>query len=547
MIFKFIMYSSRRNFFPRSCKFMADLRSSPHEPQLSEPEPPLFGESLRIDSEDEENLEMLPEIERELILSERFQMLQRYRDEKALYDKYTKKDNLDSHAVASASKKRVHSRSYERKEYDDESMSDSSSSSYSSSGSDSSYSSRGAESRALDGLARVATDESIAASLASGLTAGDARKVQLTRELLMSSFQHVPADLRNEALVDSFVRIPNGAGEYLMCQVVGSVDVPAVSRSSETGLFELRVLLPNKDTVSVPVGSVSNSALTDAEVEAWASYVDKESAEELCRKMGRKRHEIRSIREFVWDDSAVNRMVEEKKKSRATSVKLTLEIAKLRTQLQSELNTMNTAFSSMSDEDRQKIQDNIDRINSEIAHLEQSYRATQRVFENANAHQFGIVAINHRNRMQQRLQDVEEARKKIKLTRSPQKIARDELNPFKRRECKPVVMWDVGKRSPKKELAKPVDVVSELAEPLPASKVNKVLISDLIDLDLLANTLTQRLAAGSAGRLPALYRALRAQYSSEPAPIWAQQLTLGAAGEVMTMEEWKRRVEEDME
>ena len=136
MIFKFIMYSSRRNFFPRSCKFMADLRSSPHEPQLSEPEPPLFGESLRIDSEDEENLEMLPEIERELILSERFQMLQRYRDEKALYDKYTKKDNLDSHAVASSSKKRVHSRSYERKEYDDRSMSDSSSSSYSSSGSD---------------------------------------------------------------------------------------------------------------------------------------------------------------------------------------------------------------------------------------------------------------------------------------------------------------------------------------------------------------------------------------------------------------------------
>jgi len=505
---------------------------------ISEPVPPPYGDDLRIDSEDEDNLNNLPEIERELILSERHDTLQRYKEAKALYDKYVKKTEatLTANTQTAAASTRYGRPSSRRSEKSEEYDSDSYSSSDSSSDSDSSYSSRSRsddEDRALGGIAKASTEKHIAESLEARLTVDTASAVQATRDLLLASFQDVPTELRDEALMDLFVRIPSGTGDYLICRVVRAIDTSV--KTPESGKFDLQVELPGGESTTVPVSSVSNSPITEEELIAWTLQLGEEVAREQARKLHKKQAQVEQVQTFVWDDRTINRILSRKNRS---SVKLTLEFAKLRTQLQAELGALNST--TLSDEQRSLVQENIARINKEIAQLEGDYRSTQNAFAEANAHQFGIVAINHRNRTEQRLQDVEEARKRLKSSKEPSKAS--ELNPFKRRECKPVVMWDVGKRSPKKE-PKPdptIDMSGSGLIDTPLAQT-RTLLTDLVPLTQLMEAV-DKATTQPGSKLRAVRRNMAKQYSEEPARIWSELPTIG---EVMDFAEWKRRVQEE--
>jgi len=531
-----------------------------NEMELVEPERPMFGEDLRIDSEDEENLENLPEIERELILEERFRILQKYKDEKALYDKFAKKDEpVDIQKPKSTSGTARGKRQSDRSPRVYEDSPSASSSVSSSSSSDSSYISDDEDEEAAvlkSKRATAATDQSIADTMSATLTIELVRKTQLTRDMLLNSFQKVPTDLRNEALIDSFVRVPNGEGGYVIGQILSVEDIPRSSRTSDSGKFNLITSIPNPEssTTKIPVQSVSNSEISDFEFARWIVQVGDDFAHALCPKIGgTKIGHIKTILNFVWDDSVINRMLEEKKRTnRSNSVKLTLEIAKLRTTLQAELGRLNNALGS--EEQRKSIQENINRINSEIHGLEQAYKTAQRAFEEANAHQYGIVAINHRNRTQQRIQEMEEARKRHKKLLHPDisNVAggNKQLNPFKRRECKPVVMWDVGKRSPKKEpVVASTDTMTDIdiATPAATTRPNlrkKQTISTNIE------SFVREITAAISGpkgtsRLGAVQQSMASSYSkNEQLPIW-KSLRTSSGGEVMSFDEWKRRVAED--
>ena len=514
------------------------------EVEVPEPVPPPYGDDLIINSEDEANLEQLPEIERELILGERHEVLLRYRKERALYDKYMRKQAPASPVRAPESRNRGKS-STARHAGSDESDSYSSDSSSDSSRSDSSYSSSSdEEDRAVGKLAKAATEEDIAASMDRSLTVESACRMQVTRDELLSAFQDVPVELREETLPDLFVRLPSGTGEYLISRVIGVVD--AAAKTPESGKFDLVIELSAEEQATVPVISVSNSALTDTELSAWVELFGAEAAKEQVRKMSRKQSQVKQVKSFVWDDKTINRILSSKNRS---SVKLTLEIAKLRTQLQADLGALNTASSSMTEAQRVTVQENINRLNREIAELENAHRAAQRAFADANAHQFGIVAINHRNRTEQRIQDIEEARKRQKTIKSATNTsAARELNPFKRRECKPVVMWDVGKRSPKKEpKADPqlLEVAAATTE-TPTGAQPRVSIADLISLDQLVADVT-RATSDAGSRLAAVRRGQRAHYGKNISPVWARQLAGGQGGEIMEFAEWKRRVAEDVD
>ena len=507
---------------------------------VTEPVRPLFGADLRIDSEDDENLQRLPEIERELILSERHEMLQRYREEKALYDKYMKRsDPSGSSNVEKSTKRSAPSRSYRS----DRQSEDSDSESSSGSDSDSSYtseSSSGDEMSAVRGLTTSATEKSIASAMDASLTITAARMLQVTRDQLLSSFQDVPVDLRKEALIDLIVRVPAGNGEYLMCRVTGVQELGR--RTPDSGKFDLIVDIPNTEPTAVPVSSISNTELTDTELAVWETQYGPELALELARKVGRKTAQVKAVKDFVWDDSAINRSLASRK---TTSVKVTLEIAKLRTALQAELEAWNQSSSNMSEEQRAKIQDNINRINGEIAAMETQHRATQRAFQDDNAHQFGIVAINHRNRTEQRMQDIEEAKKRLKSKATKQEVGgKRELNPFKRRECNPVVMWDVGKKSPKREAAVDPTAVPMAVDEAPVTE-HKVSISDVVNIEKLIADVAAAVSAPGGGRLAAVQRSMRSQYTDGISAVWATTASGGSGGETMDFAEWKRRVAQE--
>ena len=516
---------------------MEDDQYRPEGSSIEEPIPPPFGDSLRIDSEDEENLDKLPEIERELILSERHDILQRYKEARTLYEKYMRRNQPATETAQSRSPVK-RARSGKQSRYSDESDSERfSSSSYSSSASDSSYSSSSEDDEdAVRGLAKASTEVDIVQSMDASLSIDEALKLQITRETLLTSFQDVPVELRDDALPGLLIRVPSGTGEYLVASILRAVEKNG--KSVDSGKFDLEISLPSGDTAIVPVNSVSNSAITEFELEAWREQVGEDAARELSRKVHKKLSQIRHVKEFVWDDGTINRILSQKNRS---SVKLTLEIAKLRTQLQAELGALNST--NLSEEQRDAIQSNINRINAEISSLETQYRSTQQSFAEAHAHQFGIVAINHRNRTEQRKQDVEEARKRLKSDKIASKNP-GELNPFKRRECKPVVMWDVGKRSPKKEpKADPLLLERGRSIDTPINS-QKQTLSDIVSVDKIMANVAEAVSQPGA-RLAAVRRNMASNYSDNVSPVWAKQLKGITPGEIMDFAEWKRRVAEE--
>lgn len=515
-----------------------------HEnPEVEIPEPvrPPFGDNLRIDSEDDDNLDRLPEIERELILSERHEVLMRYREEKALYDKFMRK-NAPASPIRSPEPRGIRGgRPHGHRARSDDSDSYSSDSSSDSSRSGSSYSSSSDnEDRAVRKLAKAATERDIADSMDAKLSVDTACKMQVSRDELLSAFQDVPVELRDETLTDLFVRLPSGTGEYLISRILGA---PAAStKTVESGKFDLVIELSQDEQATVPVSSVSNSWIQDSEVSAWVELFGTEAAKQQARKVGKKQSQIKQIKQFVWDDKTINRILSTK----GSSVKLTLEIAKLRTQLQAELGALNTSSSSLSDSQRDTIQANVNRINREITELENQSRFSQRAFADANAHQFGIVAINHRNKTEQRMQDVEEARKRLRTTKVSKADVAKELNPFKRRECKPVVMWDVGKRSPKKEPSADPALADTAQPDLLTAAPHKVSIADLVSLDSLVSDVTHA-TSQPGNRLAGVRRSQRVQYGDTISKIWKRQLESIQPGEIMDFTEWKRRVADDVE
>jgi RNA polymerase-associated protein RTF1 len=507
--------------------------------QLTEPVPPKYGDNLIIDSEDEENLDQLPEIERELIMSERYETLQRYKEEKALYDKFTGNSKVEDKKTVGR-KRQITSASRLRDDSDNSSSDSSSYSSSSGSGSNSSFSSDSEdEETTVKQIAKATTEEALVESMDVAFDLYLSHKLQIYRDTLLSSFQDVPVDLRNETLHDMLIRFPSSEeGVYLVGRIV---EIAERGRSGESGKFDLMVNVAGSENVIVPVSSVSNKEITEDELSKWLSETSPHTVRDLSHKVGKKQSQLRIVKEFVWDDGTINRILSKKNKS---SVKITLEIAKLRTSLQAELSALNNSSAIMTEEQRSHIQDNINRISKEIHDLESEYRSTQRAFEEANAHQFGIVAINHRNRTEQRLQDVEEARKRFK--NKGEKHAEGgnkELNPFKRRECKPVVMWDVGKRSPKRESApEPSILVDEVALEKSIAQPKSVL-SDLLSFEKLVSNIATAVSVADC-RLAAQQRSMVSGFPATVSPVWESQVT-SSGGEIMDFNEWKQRVAED--
>ena len=123
---------------------------------------------------------------------------------------------------------------------------------------------------------------------------------------------------------------------------------------------------------------------------------------------------------------------------------------------------------------------------------------------------------------------------------------RAELNPFKRRECKPVVMWDVGKRSPKKEPKQEDEKKVEMETMdlnTPDAKISRPL-HEIVDVTKLVQDIATAVTSG--GRLAAAQRACSRVYAKNPiSKIWNAQIPSNHQGEVMSFDEWKRRVAEE--
>jgi hypothetical protein len=144
---------------------------------------------------------------------------------------------------------------------------------------------------------------------------------------------------------------------------------------------------------------------------------------------------------------------------------------------------------------------------------------------------------------------VEEARKRLKSSKTEAQDAQ-QLNPFKRRECKPVVMWDVGKRSPKKD-PHPDPNLSLHAKDAAAldtrmGSQQPKLLTEIVPLEDLVSKVSEATSRSDA-RLAAVRRNMALYYSDAQAEVWEGQLVGIQPGEIMEFAEWKRRVAEDVD
>jgi hypothetical protein len=122
------------------------------------------------------------------------------------------------------------------------------------------------------------------------------------------------------------------------------------------------------------------------------------------------------------------------------------------------------------------------------------------------------------------------------------------LNPFRRRECAPTVMWDVGKKKEAKTINTPQPQRTERSETSPEKRKEIFsVLKELETIDILASfpgnineTLDEleRHTNSEVCRLTEHIRCIQGAYPRDLGFLWTQNIP----GEVMTLSEWRSRI-----
>jgi hypothetical protein len=111
-------------------------------------------------------------------------------------------------------------------------------------------------------------------------------------------------------------------------------------------------------------------------------------------------------------------------------------------------------------------------------------------------------------------------------------------------------MWDVGKRSPKKDphpdpkLSLHAKDAAALDTPMGSQQPK--LLTEIVPLEDLVSKVSEATSRSDA-RLAAVRRNMALYYSDAQAEVWEGQLVGIQPGEIMEFAEWKRRVAEDVD
>ena len=308
----------------------------------------------------------------------------------------------------------------------------------------------------------------------------------LSRASLISLLS-LPRAACEAALNGLLIRFPSPSGEYIIAEVVDN-------KSSDT----LTVRLDSGRLVKVPCASVSNSAPTDLEISTFAAVAGADRLERLVGSVSRKSAELEMARNF---------------QAPADSGSGALELARLETELAIEMEK-GTEISRIS------------KLEADVSFLREKLSRDR---AKSNKRGEALSAVNQRNRADQVLLD--EAAAKLQAAAVSEEIS-GSMNPFKRRECAPTVMWDVGKTK--------IQGKSDFTQ----SIKNEISIQKTINLmEFFKNQSTQHNIDDLIVRAASDTRYQRAISSIVVNSNWPRNLN--KSGDVMTFKEWKSRVAND--
>ena len=442
------------------------------------PEAPRYGSSLIIDDADKAWLEGLPGIERETILSERYETLTRYREQLALLERLNSKPQKRT--------RKAHiSEVFSDSESDDDVAPPTSSVQY------------------LEESEYTAKTEPVPYDTPTlELTLDTVQSICMPRDLVMKLIK-LPADMRDPTLRGSLIRLSQEDGSYTIAEV-------SSSKTSDT----LLVKLSSGRSVALPVASISSRLPSAAEVDAFKLALGAR-ATTIAEGAPRKAAELRAAREFQWTDAAVTRAT-----ASAPVINKSLELTKLRTELQIAQNSGDPRAAE---------------IAQRIKELAKSWQDDLSKGQQRSVH---VSAINERNKMDQRVLDEAAARR---ATRPDEPHVADAvLNPFKRRECTPAVMWDTGAKTMQVSTV----AVEKKKEPSPEVKpkfsaVEEIKTNNLAKLIDIRATLKRAEAADT--RFDMFMRGTAVDQPRDLSHLW-NEARGSKVGEIMSFKEWKRRV-----
>jgi hypothetical protein len=470
---------------------------------MERPERPVFGDDLTIDAADREYLDNLPELERETIMNERWEQMQRYKEAMRIYEKH----QAESQASTLSSRRR------RRESPVPDTQPAPSNAAYSRTSEKLDLSSLVARAEPLrvDIVPVAPSSSAIAAVEPDRGLLEDFRSICLSRDKAAAVF----ASLAPAAMVDCIVRLP--------WPQTGGYELSFVSRVlAEERKFVVKI---SGKFVTVPLMSVSNSPPSEKEISDFLATIDFDAG-------GAKRKAVE-----------ISLALEQRQPVNLRHLNPTLEMARLTDELEIEKTKLRTAIGNSSDGDS---------IRKKIARLQQDMETVRKLLDEHKKRKFE----SNRNFVPTRSR--EEIFKSIKTTTEEISGSQQVLNPFKRRECAPTVMWDVGKNS-KKISGAEVRAASRSRSPdrtgaaiMVARKEKFSVLRDMENLDLLAtidlSSFLDRLESANISDIRfrehqrsaqrAFPRTLDRLWEKLRVPISVQHT------ETMTLDEWRTRVQE---
>lgn len=277
-------------------------------------------------------------------------------------------------------------------------------------------------------------------------------RAQATREDILRILQFPSQQLvddqnltirsRDEAIIDLFVRFHvnwDGQDKCLLGRAEGFEDSsatylvqPATSGKSKAVNLNLRVRRGNH-VKTFAIDIMSNHLIKEEEFRCYYDWLSEEETLPTLESIATAKRQLEYVRNFAFDTGTIETLITNGKASKLSTTSQRYRISK------SNMDSIRSQHKQTGSGERTR--DLLQEAEKNFDDANETY-LQRKDMDDRNNKRAAVTAVNKRNMLKQQGLDrtVATANKHNILNRGQQKI-----NPFSRRDCKPVVMWDVGK------------------------------------------------------------------------------------------------------
>ena len=275
----------------------------------------------------------------------------------------------------------------------------------------------------------------------SFLSQNEIERVRITRSFI-EKYHEIP--IFDKKMEGCFVKInihsksSNGGSGYLLAQIKSVVDnreKPAYMMAGRPCTKYLNVAHANQEK-AIAFNIVSNSLLTEVEFRIWRDRMERLKV--LIPKLEQIKafmENIESIKNYKYSQEELNEIINRKReikiRNKDKSINITLELSLIT----EEFNSAKQKYIETKDESYAK---RINELLPKIENLTKMAKEREREdLEKADADR--IAQINKRNVQKQKMNDIENS-----MLHRKKKKEMSTANPYKRRDCNPINLFDSG-------------------------------------------------------------------------------------------------------